>query len=211
MSSSAPTSHMKKETKFFLFTDWSQTRADRKASGVEQWPLFAAANPKDTVTIKDVRTTINVRLDTRLNDLVDPADRVYFKHTNHGVELIRDDAATHWEYVQGAIVDTATASHAGNSDKLSALAKGLARKAPEYIRIKGEVLICLLPGSSAPLPPVFTSAHVLNVKRTGDSATLIGEVLTWLTTLNIQIEDDRLNAPQPLRDAVEEFIEKILI
>lgn len=211
MSSAAHSPRRKKETQFFLFTDWPQKQSTHAAGGVEDWPPFATANPKDTRTIKDVRTAINLRLDNRLHGCVDGDDRVYFKHTNRGVELIREDTAPNWEFVQGAIVDLDAASHAGNSEKLSTLAKGLARKAPEYLRNGSEVLICLLPGSSALLPSVFGTAKVLKVKPTSDSACLIGEVLTWLTALNIKINDDRENAPKLLRDAVEEFIEKNLV
>jgi hypothetical protein len=91
------------------------------------------------------------------------------------------------------------------------LAKGLARKAPEYIRLRGEVLICLLPGSSAGPLSTLPTGNVVRIKSTADSKTLVTEVLTWLTVLNVRIDDDRMNAPKPLRDAVEEFLEKILI
>jgi hypothetical protein len=203
--------HVIKETEFFLFTDWGQTQGKAASQDVEHWPPFAVANPKDRATIKDLRQAINIRLDKRLSGLVDAADRVYFRHTNRGVELIRNDAPPHWEHLQGAIVDPDTASHGENSDKLSMLAKGLARKAPEYIRLRGEVLICLLPGSSAGPLSTLPTGNVARIKPTADSKTLVTEVLTWLTVLNVRIDDDRMNAPKPLRDAVEEFLEKILI
>jgi hypothetical protein len=37
---------MKKETQFFLFTDWSQTHANPAARGVEYWPPDRMNAPK---------------------------------------------------------------------------------------------------------------------------------------------------------------------
>jgi hypothetical protein len=39
----------------------------------------------------------------------------------------------------------------------------------------------------------------------------MSEVLTWLTALNVHIDDDRMNATKEVRDAVEEFLEKKLL
>ncbi len=211
MSSPSQSTPTKKETQFFLFTDWDQTHASPAAPGVDQWPPFVTANSNDKATVKDVKNAINIRLDTRLNGVVDPPDRVYFGHTNRGVGLISNDPAPHWEFLQGAIVDLDTASRGENSSKLSALAKGLARKAPQYIRDRSSVLVCLLPGPSTGLTSVFTMGKVFKLTSTKDSKSLIAELVVWLTDLNTQIEDDRMNAPEELREAVEEFLEKILI
>lgn len=211
MSSPAQSPHIKKETQFFLFTDWGLTQTNPASRDVEHWPPFAATNPKDPATMKDLGVAINLRLGSRLNTLVDEEDRVYFRHTNRGVELIRDDPAPRWEYLQGAIVDPNTATRGENSTKLSVLAKGLGRKASDYIVARSVVLICLLPGTTTALPTAFATGNVFRVKTTGDSKSLVAEVLNWLTALNVQIDDDRMNAPKPLRDAVEEFLEKILV
>ncbi len=211
ISSATQPPHMRKEAQFLLFTDWEQTQSGSTPRDVEHWPPFAANNPKDVATMKDLKQAINIRLDGQLNPSVDPPDRVYFRHTNFGVELIHDGGTLQWESLQGAIVDPDTAARNENFTKLSAMAKGLARKAPDYIRERSAVLICLLPGSSAGPPVTFPAAKVLKVEPTKDSKGLVAEVLAWLTTLNVQIEDDRMNAPKELREAVEIFLEKNLV
>lgn len=211
MPRAAQPPHIKKEAQFLLFTDWGETQANQAPRDVELWPPFAAKNPKDGATMKELKRLINIRLDERLAETVDVADRVYFRHTHRGIELMNSGATLRWETLQGAIVDQDTAARGDNLAKLLALAKNLAWKAPEFLRVRSKVLICLLPASGVPPPATFPATNVLMIERAMDSKSLVGEVLIWLTSLNVQIDDDKMNAPKDLREALEEFLEKYLV
>ena len=198
-----------KEAQFLLFTDWDHpTKSQRRA--VENWTPFLAADPNDVPRIKDLKEAINVRIDLRLSPAIQADDRIYFRHTNLGIDLVGNGDGS-WDKVQGAIVDPDTAARGQNADKLARVAINIARQAPEYLRLKGKVLICLLPSGAGAVAPAFPKANVLDVKPTASSKALRDEILAWLTALNVQIDDDRMNAPKELRDAVEEFLEKKLV
>jgi hypothetical protein len=199
-----------KEVQFLLFTDWDHPPRKSAKRPVENWPPFLAANPLDVPRIKDLKQAINGRIDGRLNGSIDSVDRIYFRHTNVGIDLVGNGDGS-WDKVQGAIVDPDTTARSQNAAKLSRVATNLARQAPEYLRLRSKVLICLLPSAGGASAPTFPAAPVLAVKSTANSQDLMSEVLTWLTALNVHIDDDRMNATKEVRDAVEEFLEKKLL
>ena len=202
---------MRRDTLFFLFTDWDQVRSTQTAQSLDVWPPFAAAMSQDMTTMSAISYQINIRLDSRLNGVVDPQDRIYFDHTKRGVALIQLGDSPHWGRIQGAIVDLqTTSSNHENSEKLSTLVKGLAREAPEYLRSEVKILICLLPGAETQLPPLLSSCRSFKVRRTQDSKTLASNVSDWLTEFNVRIEDDTINAPEDVRKAVNELLDRML-
>ena len=146
-----------KEAQFLLFTDWDHPPAKSTKRAVENWPPFLAANPLDVPRIKDLKQAINDRIDARLAGAIDAADRIYFRHTNVGIDLVGNGDGT-WDKVQGAIVDPDATARGGNAEKLSRVAKSLARQAPEYLRLKSKVLICLLPSAGGASAPSFPAA-----------------------------------------------------
>lgn len=199
-----------KEAQFLLFTDWDHPPGKSTRRAVENWPPFLGANPLDVPRIKDLKQAVNLRLDGRLGGSIDALDRIYFRHTNLGIDLV-DNGDGSWDKVQGAIVDLDATARGQNAAKLSRVATSLARQAPEYVRVRSKVLICLLPSAAGAALPAFPKATVLEVKNTASSQDLVSEVLTWLSGLNVYVDDDRMNAPQELREAVEEFLEKKLV
>jgi hypothetical protein len=199
-----------KEAQFLLFTDWDHPPAKSAQREVENWPPFLAANPLDVPRVKDLKQAINRRIDGRLGGSIESADRIYFRHTNVGIDLVGNGDGS-WDKVQGAIIDPDTTARGQNAEKLSRVTKNLARQAPEYLRLRSKVLICLLPSAAGASAPAFPAATVLEVKKTASSQDLMSEVVTWLTALNVHVDDDRMNATKELRDAVEEFLEKKLI
>ena len=196
----------KKQALFFLFTDWDQAQPT-----LDAWQPFAAIRSADRTTIRDITWQINASLEVRLSGVVDSDDRIYFSHTKRGIQLIQAGDPPNWEFMQGAIVDLKAASpQSGNSEKLSKLAKGLGRKAPAYVHSRLRILICLLPSARTALPSILESRETFKLCWPADSGRLVSDVCDWLTELNKQIEDDRINAPQELREAVEKFLEEIL-
>ena len=183
---------------FLVFTQESSGKT------VGNWSPF-----NDAATISAIEAEINERLDRQLDAVVEQKNRFYFRHVNHGIELIDESNKMNWEQIHGLIVDLSCAQQGpANAAKLDFVAEELERVAPAYSRIGTGILACLV--KRVAQVPNAMKRPAFRLRQPEDSDKLKDEISVWLVDLSLNVFWGRKSDDSDLRQVAKEYFEKSL-
>ncbi len=173
-------------------------------SNAGNWSPF-----NDTATLSAMKREINASLDRKLKDLVDERERFYFRHLNHGLDLIDENKVINWNAIHGIIVDVSCAQDdPANAKKLERAARELARVAPTYSHLGTGVLVCLIDETGtvpdAVRRPDFKLRQPENAERFED------QIAVWLVDLSLSVYRGLESADKEVRKAAKKELERSL-
>jgi hypothetical protein len=190
------------ESLFFVFT----TEED-----VATWQVFHQYDPKDSVTLGELRLRINQRIDRMLKDQVPENRRFYFRHSRQGLYSLPADARPSWENVKGIIADLGgTKASAEHTTALVMTLTALAEKASSYARTRTRILSCFIPSNSDP-PAVAFKLGVIRVRLPEDSKQLEEAITAWLMDVSFDAMRDLTGDNAELHEKADEYVQSCLL
>jgi hypothetical protein len=188
------------ESLFFVFT----TEED-----VATWQVFRQYDPKDSVTLGEIRLRVNQRIDRMLKDQVPENRRFYFRHSRQGLYSLPADARPSWENVKGIIADLGgTKASAEHTTALVTTLTALAENASAYARTR--TLSCFIPPNTNP-PAVVFDLRVIRVRLPEDSKQLEETITAWLADVSFDAMRDLTGDDAGLHEMADKYVESCLL
>jgi hypothetical protein len=190
------------ESLFFVFT----TEEDAAT-----WQLFHQYEPKDSVTLGEIRLRINERIDRILKEQVPENRRFYFRHSRKGLYSLPADARPSWENVKGIIADLGGIKRSPeHRTVLVTTLTALAENASSYSRTRTRILSCFIPSDIDP-PAVVFDFGVIRVRRPEGSKQLEETITAWLADVSFDAMRDLTGDNAELHKMADEYVESCLL